>query len=234
MSRVSLKNISFGFGSKRIFENLNLEFGEENPLVILGPSGCGKTTLLKLAAGLLVPEKGEVIGLPASFVFQEPRLLPWKTVLANVALPLEKNLGKAEAEARAFHYLRLVSLEDRAGAWPDELSGGQQQRAGIARAFACPAPLILMDEPFQSLDIPLRRQLMDLTLNFLAEPGRILAVVTHDPAEAVYLGKRVIVLGRRPKGIVFDGQYPGHLAGDPAFRAGLEEKLVAALTGETE
>jgi NitT/TauT family transport system ATP-binding protein len=230
MSRVSLKNISFGFGSKRIFENLNLKFGEENPLVILGPSGCGKTTLLKLAAGLLVPEKGEVSGPPASFVFQEPRLLPWKTVLANVSLPLEKNLGKAEAEARAFHYLRFVSLEDRAGAWPDELSGGQQQRAGIARAFACPAPLILMDEPFQSLDIPLRRQLMDLILDLLAESGRILAVVTHDPAEAVYLGKRIVVLGRHPKGIVFDGQH----SGDPAFRTGLEEKLVAVLSGETE
>ncbi|MDR2370701.1 MAG: ABC transporter ATP-binding protein [Treponema sp.] len=230
MIRVSLKNISFGFGSKRIFENFNLELGEENPVVILGPSGCGKTTLLKLIAGLLAPEKGEVSGPSAAFVFQEPRLLPWKTVLANVSLPLEKNLGKAEAEARAFHYLRFVSLADRAGAWPDELSGGQRQRAGIARAFAYPAPLILMDEPFQSLDIPLRRRLMDLTLRLLAESGRTLAAVTHDPAEAVHLGKRIIILGRRPKGIVFDGRY----SGDPAFRAGLEEKLAAALAGETE
>jgi NitT/TauT family transport system ATP-binding protein len=220
-----------------------------NPLVILGPSGCGKTTLLKLMAGLLRPDAGSfAISRPAgtaagggssaaaasphvpgcSFVFQEPRLLPWKTVLANVRLPAEPALGKAAAEERARHFLRLVSLEEKAHAYPGELSGGQKQRASFARAFTFPGSILLMDEPFQSLDIPLRIQLMDVTRSLLAESPRLAVIVTHDPREAVYLGGRIMVMGRPPAGIIFDENLD-LAAGDRAFGSEAQSRREARL-----
>jgi NitT/TauT family transport system ATP-binding protein len=213
---VSLKDLSFSYGSNTIFRGLNLELGNENPVVILGPSGCGKTTLLFLIAGILKPGAGELIinapqtamkgaGTPAALVFQEPRLLPWMSVLENTSLPIERLLGKKAARDRAQHFLELVELVDKAQSLPLELSGGQQQRASLARAFAFPSPLVLLDEPFQSLDIPLRIQMMDLVKDLLArETERLVVAVTHDPREAVYLGRRIMVLGNPPGGMVFD------------------------------
>jgi NitT/TauT family transport system ATP-binding protein len=204
---VSLSNLSFAYGPRPLFENFSLEAGAENPLVILGPSGCGKTTLLRLIAGLEEPSAGELRldpPSPVSVVFQESRLVPWLDTLENVSLPARRLLGRAGAEERGRRFLELAGLGDREGAFPAELSGGQRQRVAIARAFACPGPLILMDEPFQSLDIPLRIGLMDLTRSLLALEDRLLIAVTHDPREAVYLGKRIILLGEPGRGIVLD------------------------------
>jgi NitT/TauT family transport system ATP-binding protein len=239
MSVIRVKDLSFGFGNKPVFKNLSFTLGDpagapDNPAVFLGPSGCGKTTLLRLMAGLLVPSDGEMrvegeAGPAVSFVFQEPRLLPWKTVLANVTLPIEERLGRAKAAERAGHFLALVSLEDKLDALPEELSGGQRQRVNLARAFVCSAPVILMDEPFQSLDLPLRGQLMDLTAALLEESPRTLVAVTHDPREALYLGRRVLVLGKKG-GIVFDSPVPE----TGSCRTGLEGRLLEALIRETE
>jgi NitT/TauT family transport system ATP-binding protein len=125
-------------------------------------------------------------------------------VLENISLPLEKIFGKSEAQARAGHFLELVSMEEKSKASPAELSGGQKQRASIARAFAYPSHILLMDEAFHSLDIPLRLSLMDLTLELLQNEKRLALAVTHDPKEAIYLGSRIIVLGEAGQGIVFD------------------------------
>jgi NitT/TauT family transport system ATP-binding protein len=213
--KISVKEISFAYTKETLFEKLSAELNsEDNPLVILGSSGSGKTTFLKLLGGLLQPENGEIIFQESgnaekaeqrtAFVFQEPRLLPWLNVLLNVSLPLEKLFGKEEARERAKYFLSLVSLEGKEDVYPKELSGGQAQRVSIARAFAWPAPVLLMDEPFQSLDIPLRINLMDLTLSLLEKEKRFLIAVTHDPREAAYIGKRIIVLEKSGKGIVFD------------------------------
>jgi NitT/TauT family transport system ATP-binding protein len=215
---ISIQGLDFAFAAdKPVFRGLHLELREESPAVILGPSGCGKTTLLRLIAGLLKPSAGEIRiqddppqerfpGREAaiSMVFQEPRLLPWKTVLENVSLPLAEKLGKREAGERARHFLKLVSLEDRAAALPGELSGGQRQRVNLARAFAWPGRILLMDEPFQSLDIPLRIELMDITRSLLEHSGRLALMVTHDPREAVYMGRRILVLGANAGGIIHD------------------------------
>ena len=209
--KISISSLFFAYSGKPVFNGLNAEFecGEAcRPLVILGPSGSGKTTLLKLLGGLLKIQKGNItfspnpcfnepcaaehcIGMPrAAFMFQEPRLLPWLTVLENVKAPLEKDLGSEKAVLRAKNFLSLVSLNDKENAYPKELSGGEAQRVSMSRAFAWQAPLLLMDEPFQSLDIPLRLNLMDLAMSLLqsTDPAgndprkrKFLVAVTHDP-----------------------------------------------------
>jgi len=227
--KINLNNLSFNYPGKHIFGKINAEFDSEagQPLVILGPSGSGKTTLLKLLGGLLKPDEGEITYFyndandadtggenkngeapRAAFMFQEPRLLPWFTALENVSLPLEREMGKKEARERASHFLSLVSLDGKEGAYPKEISGGEAQRVSMARAFAWSAAALFMDEPFQSLDIPLRVKLMDLALSILGKEDsskkHFLIAVTHDPREAVYLGGRIIILGKPGEGIVFD------------------------------
>ena len=261
--KINVQDLSFAYpGKNLIFNSLRADFdgGENNrPLVILGPSGSGKTTLLKLMGGLLKPRNGEITfspnpcspepcvdehctGMPrAAFMFQEPRLLPWLTVLENVTLPLEKDLGKEEARSRAGYFLSRVSLSDKEAAYPKEISGGEAQRVSLARAFAWPAPLLLMDEPFQSLDIPLRLSLMDLAMSLLESENaakekflknHFLVAITHDPGEAVYMAGRIIVLGRPGEGIVFDkivDLRPEDRAYGSAAAAELEREIIQAL-----
>ena len=230
---ILIKALDFAFAAEKpVFKDFNLDLGGESPVVILGPSGCGKTTLLRLIAGLLAPDKGNIAAGRASMVFQEPRLLPWKTALENVSLPISKKPGKKEAEEIARHFLTLVSMQNKAESLPRELSGGERQRVNLARAFACPSEILLMDEPFQSLDIPLRIQLMDLSLALLEKSPRFALMVSHDPREAVYMGKRVIVLGKPPRGIVHDEvlnlDSDGRRYGSPEQRA-MEQKLISFL-----
>jgi len=239
--KIVIENLSFSYSEKVIYNGLNAVFNElDGPLVILGPSGSGKTTFLKLLGGLLKPLSGEINFLSedatetitpvSAFMFQEPRLLPWLTVLENISIPLEKTFGKEKAKARAREFLSLVSLEEKEKVFPAELSGGQAQRISMARAFAWNAPVLLMDEPFQSLDIPLRKNLMDLTLSLLEKEKRLLVMVTHDPREAVYLGGRVIVLGRPGEGIVFDKVVDSG-SGKRTYAGGaeLEKKIINSL-----
>ena len=215
--KISLRNVSFSFIGKRIFDSFSADFeNSQRPHIILGPSGSGKTTLLRLLGGLLKPQEGEIafygeevqskLECPrAAFIFQEPRLLPWLTILENVQIPLEKDFRKTEAKDRARHFISLVGLEEKENAYPKELSGGQAQRVSMARGFAWPATLLFMDEPFQSLDIPLKIHLMDLTLSLLQREPRLFIGVTHDPREALYFGGRIIILGGKPgSGIVYD------------------------------
>ena len=207
---IRINDISFTYSedSRPVFENFSIELPASRVSVILGPSGCGKTTLLNLISGLLVPEHGDILrseaGQPGfSVLFQEPRLLPWRTVRRNIEIVLEKKYGRLKSRETAEHYLKLVDLEGYADYYPSGLSGGMRQRASIARAFAFPAGTILMDEPFQALDLGLKINLTSLFTSLWVEDRRTSVFVTHDINEAVLLGDEIFVLsGERPAQIL--------------------------------
>lgn len=174
-------------------------------VAILGPSGCGKSTILRLIAGLEQPTGGQVAigGRQVSVtddrcavVFQEPRLLPWRTVAGNVALGTRRRKGK-QAD-RINQLLVEVGLTDSAGAWPHQLSGGMAQRVGLARGLAAEPDVLLLDEPFAALDALTRLRMQDLLLQVREHHSQTVVLVTHDIDEALYLADRIIILGDSP------------------------------------
>ncbi|MCO6009601.1 ABC transporter ATP-binding protein [Actinoallomurus purpureus] len=196
-------------------EDVNLEIAQGELVSIVGPSGCGKSTLLRCIAGLVRPSQGqislngkEITDVPDNLavVFQDysRSLLPWLTVRDNVALPLRRRGGsKAARRAAAVDALEAVGLANAAHKYPWQLSGGMQQRVSIARALAYQPALLLMDEPFGSVDAQTREDLEDLVLR-VRKRGMTILLVTHDIDESVYVGDRVIVLGRAPGRVVAD------------------------------
>ncbi|WP_395245206.1 ABC transporter ATP-binding protein [Agromyces sp. MMS24-K17] len=177
---------------------------------LIGPSGCGKSTLLRLIADLDEPTAGDIrvfgksarqarIDQAYGIAFQQAGLLPWRSVAANVELPLQLHgMAKAERRARVAELLELVSLSDFAGHYPDQLSGGMQQRVAIARSLAERPKLLLMDEPFGALDEMTRERMQTELLRIRAETGAAVVFVTHSIPEAVYLSDRVVVMSPRP------------------------------------
>jgi NitT/TauT family transport system ATP-binding protein len=196
-SAISVHDLRFAWpgGSGPLFEGLELEVPEGGVLALVGLSGCGKSTLLRLIAGLLVPAGGAVAvrAERRAFVFQSPTLLPWRTVAANVRLPLE--LAGEEDGGRVAGALAAVGLADAAGALPRALSGGMQMRASLARALVTRPQLMLLDEPFGALDALTRRALHEVFLELWRAEGFTAVLVTHDIDEAVLLADQVAVLG---------------------------------------
>jgi len=203
MEKMSLKleNISKSYGSRVVVNQFSLDIKPGSVTCLFGPSGCGKTTLLNLMGGLIQPDSGSVDGFPdekISFIFQETRLLPWKTVLGNVIFPLIDKVQGPEAIEMAKKFIRLVGLENEDGFYPNQLSGGMKQRVSIARAFAYPGSLILMDEAFQNLDNSLKYNILDSFLEIWKKDGRTVIFVTHDIDEAIKLGQEIILLNHSP------------------------------------
>jgi NitT/TauT family transport system ATP-binding protein/sulfonate transport system ATP-binding protein len=179
-------------------------------LAIVGASGSGKTTLLRVLAGLEEADRGEVlidgrpvrgVGTDRAVIFQEPRLLPWLTVLDNVAFPLEnRGLSKIQARNQARHYVELVGLGDFAEALPSQLSGGMAQRVGIARALAVKPEILLLDEPFGALDAMTKITMQEELSRIWRDEKVTMILVTHDLEEAVYLADRVLILSKEKGG----------------------------------
>ncbi|MCF7941824.1 MAG: ATP-binding cassette domain-containing protein [Spirochaetia bacterium] len=198
-------------GPLEVFNEFSLDLEEGRITAILGPSGCGKTTLLHMIAQMEGYDSGAITGVPRSgttsvaslsYLFQEPRLLPWMTVFENVDLVLQNHLpDRHERHERADQFIELVGLSGYAHLTPKELSGGMKQRAAIARAFAYPSQLILMDEPFQSLDADLRFQLIAAYGLLWQHNPRTTLLVTHDIQEALLLSDTIHVLSSRPASI---------------------------------
>jgi NitT/TauT family transport system ATP-binding protein len=193
-------------GPVTVFEGLDLRIEDGEFLAVMGPSGCGKTTLLNSLAGLVPLARGTVDygGTPVAggdvsfgYVFQEPRLLDWRTVSENVAFALRgAGVPKAERESRIEEWLGRVGLGDDADAYPRELSGGMRQRVGVARALAIDPDVLLLDEPFGSLDDVTARTLRRDLLDLWTDTGKEVLLVTHDVREAVTLADRVLFMGR--------------------------------------
>ena len=237
MSDLRLKGVSKRFGEKEVLAPMDMAVTDGAFVSLLGPSGCGKSTLLRVLAGLTVPSAGtaevggrSVIGRPGSCAWmpQHHGLLPWRRVLANATLGAEVGgQGRADAEARARPLLERFGLGGFERAWPGELSGGMRQRLAVLRTVLVDAPVLLLDEPFGSLDALTRRSLQTWLQEVLGSDGvqsegarseevapgaglghRTVLVVTHDVEEAVLLADRVVVLSARPGRVVADVAVP--------------------------
>jgi NitT/TauT family transport system ATP-binding protein len=195
-------------GGVEALSGITLDFPEGKLTTLLGPSGCGKTTLLKIIAGLIPATGGTVLvdgrevtgpGPERAFVFQDFALMPWATVIRNVAFGLElRGVGKSEREAVAERYIARVGLKGFEQKFPHELSGGMRQRVGLARALSVDAKVVMMDEPFSAVDEQTRRKFQEELLELVEKERKTFLFVTPSIEEAVYVSDRIVLLSRRP------------------------------------
>lgn len=192
---ITFENVSKSFDSLEVFRELSLHVAANEIVAIVGPSGSGKTTLLKMVTGIVQPDSGSITVAEGAvgYVFQEPRLLPWRTALDNVAATLRaQGATKGEARQRAARWLERVGLKGFEHYHPAELSGGMAQRVSIARAFAVEPRILLLDEPFSNVDQALKGSLIDILQSIINERRATVLYVTHDLTEALRLADRIV------------------------------------------
>jgi sulfonate transport system ATP-binding protein len=237
---IEARGLSKAFGGNRVLNGLDLSVRSGEFVAIVGRSGCGKSTLLRLLAGLDVADAGRIgFGEGATsgdkslarVMFQEPRLLPWASVIANVEVGLGAARNEPSARLRALEALEAVGLADRAGDWPAVLSGGQKQRVALARALVSRPRFLAFDEPLGALDALTRIEMQALLENVWRREGFTAILVTHDVAEAVTLADRIVIIenGVVALEITVDLERPRHRAA-PGFGA-LEEAILGRLIG---
>jgi ABC-type nitrate/sulfonate/bicarbonate transport system ATPase subunit len=192
---ITFEHVSKSFDSLVLFHDLSLHIAANQIVAVVGPSGSGKTTLLKMVTGIVQPDEGviTVVEGAVGYVFQEPRLLPWRTALDNVAAGLRaQGTDKGVARERARAWLERVGLKGFEHYHPAELSGGMAQRVSIARAFAVEPRILLLDEPFSNVDQALKGSLMDILQSIIKERKTTVMYVTHDLTEALRLADRIV------------------------------------------
>ncbi len=204
---LTVRNVRKSFGQLQVLADISFEVEEGNFACIVGESGCGKTTLLKIIAGIERADEGEILynGEPIrnediGYVFQDDRLLPWRTALENVLFALEMRGIKDGSVAE--RYLELVGLKGFENYYPHQLSGGMRQRIGICRALAVNPKILLMDEPFASLDAQTRNRMQVELLKIWDKDRKTVIFVTHSIDEAVFLADEVVVLSKRPAKVI--------------------------------
>ncbi|HBH22135.1 MAG TPA: hypothetical protein DDY13_01805 [Cytophagales bacterium] len=213
-----INGISKSFKEVKVFNRFSLSFPKGKTTCVLGPSGCGKTTLLRIIAGIILPDKGNIDDFQNktfSFVFQEDRLLPWLTAAENIGLVLKNKLPNDTINDAIDEHLKLVKMQDYAHYYPHQLSGGMRQRISFARAFSFPSDVILLDEPFKGLDHLLKQQLMENVHAILSDDPRTVIYVTHDPEEAAIFGNKIFLLSEKPVKVIgeFEQNGPSHSTG---------------------
>ncbi|MFG2790490.1 ABC transporter ATP-binding protein [Streptomyces sp. NPDC048419] len=237
---LALRGAVLGRPGAPVLDGVDLDVTPGEILTVVGPSGCGKSTLLRTLAGLLTPlagsleQDGRPLTGPAAdraLIFQEDALLPWRTLRANVELPLAiRGLPRAERRVQADSWLGRVGLADHARHLPHRVSGGQRQRAQLARALAGAPRAVLMDEPFGALDAQTRAGMQDLLVEVLQGTGATVVFVTHDVDEALFLGDRVALLGNGRLTAVRDVPRPrDRTAHDDPARVALRRDVLSSL-----
>jgi len=232
---IAFNDVTVRFADELVYDRLSFTVREGEFLCILGPSGCGKSTSLRLIGDLLEATDGTVTvdGKPSpgawqqiAYVFQSPRLAPWRDALGNVVLAMElrfDDMSKAEMRARATELLALVGLGNDAHKYPAMLSGGERQRVSIARALSVEPKIVLMDEPFSALDLNTRRRLRLEMISIWEKTGKTIVFVTHDIEEALVLADRVILLSNKPARVLdqirMDLPRPRSLDASPELRS---------------
>jgi sulfonate transport system ATP-binding protein len=232
---ISLRSVGKSYAGRTVLSGVDLDVAPGQFVSIIGPSGAGKSTLLRLVAGLDAPSQGRIELRTTShkadvrLMFQEDRLLPWRTVLGNVLL------GVRGRQRDAANILAAVGLQGREGEFPVGLSGGQRQRVALARALIHEPDLLLLDEPFGALDAITRAAMQLLLEQLLAAKPRTVVLVTHDVEEALLLSDRVLLIkdGGIARDLIFDQPHPRH-RGDPVLSALKEELLDGLLTAERD
>jgi len=226
---ITLRGIVKAFGDKRVLRGLDLDVAAGQFVAVIGRSGCGKSTLLRLIAGLDVPDAGAIdfdggASVAPRVMFQEPRLLPWANVIANVEVGLA-------ARRRALDALAAVGLADRAADWPGNLSGGQKQRVALARALVSRPRVLALDEPLGALDALTRIEMQSLLESAWRREGFTALLVTHDVAEAIALADRIVLLEDGAVALDLEvAPFRPRLRGSPEFGR-LEETILDRLLG---
>lgn len=245
---IAFDNVTLKFGDEPLYAGLNFDVRAGEFLCIVGPSGCGKSTTLRLMSGLLMPSEGaiRVEGRPAeamreefAFVFQNPRLVPWRNAAENVCLAatLRFGMSKRRAMERAVRELGKVGLAKDTHKMPAMMSGGERQRVSIARALMVDPKIILMDEPFSALDLRTRTRMREEILVLWQESRKTVIFVTHDIDEALVLADRVLVLSQKPTRLIetidIDSPRPRQIEADPKL-AGIRSRMHDLLQFEVE
>lgn len=202
---LEINNLNKSFNGISLFRDFNLPLNESTITCILGPSGCGKTTLLNIIGRVIEPDSGTFKGFDNkvfSYIFQDPRLLPWKTVRGNIEFVLDSKLSPAQRRAEAEQLIQNVHLDGFSNHYPRQLSGGMRQRVSIARAFASHSDIILMDEPLNGLDFTLKQSMINWFSQIWTQDRRTVIFVTHNVDEAVLLGDEIVVLSHPPVQVV--------------------------------
>lgn len=208
---ISIKNINKKFNDKVIFENFNIDFYENQVNCIVGKSGCGKSTLLNIISGIIENDNDKFETIEkygVSYIFQDDRLIDWLTVGENITLVVKKLYNKKKCDDLCNKYLSLVGIKEYKNYYPQMLSGGLRQRVNIARAFIYPSKIIIMDEPFKSIDVINKEIIMNNFRKILEKEKRTVLFVTHDIDEALLLSDKIYVLGKSPVEIkkIFDSK----------------------------
>ena len=204
-----LDRIYYEYDRSPILDGISLSLAPGKILCLTGPSGCGKTTLLRIAAGLIAPSAGVVNNgfAGTAYVFQEPRLLPWQTTQENIAFGLKaRGVSQPKRDRVSQQLAKQLGLEEALDHYPHQLSGGMQQRVALGRALAINPDLLLLDEPFNGLDVGRRREFQEILLRLLGEYNLAACLVSHDLAEAVRLGDRILVMSPSPSRVVYQWQ----------------------------
>ncbi|MCO6407503.1 MULTISPECIES: ABC transporter ATP-binding protein [Hoeflea] len=240
-----LDHVNHSYGDVEVLNDISLSVGSGEIVCIVGPSGCGKSTLLRILGGLEKPDAGAALIAgdppadslnPLTYVFQDFALLPWRTVEGNISLVLEDHsVRKDKARAIITDVLARTKLSEFANAWPRQLSGGMKQRVAIARALSVNPAVMLMDEPLSALDSQTRELLMDDLIELWGQVGFSACYITHNLAEAVRLGHRIVMLSRRPGKIreIVDIDIPlNERINHPAETAAIQRRLWEAMRDE--